>query len=51
MTDKELLETIHYSEDNPTRAAELFKKITKAKKELDEIYESVRYLVKNDYKL
>ena len=64
MTDKELLEEIHYNEKNPTRAAELFKKISrvkkelptkvekaKVKKELDEIYVSIKSLVQNQYEL
>lgn len=51
MTDKELLEEIHYSEKNPTRAAELFKKISRVKKELDEIYVSIKNLVQNQYEL
>ena len=51
MTDKELLEEIHYSETNPTRAAELFKKISKVKRELDEIYDTIKHLVQRQYEL
>ena len=51
MTDRELLEEIHYSETNPTRAAELFKKISKVKKELDEIYDTIKHLVQRQYEL
>ena len=51
MTDKELLEEIHYNEKNPTRAAELFKKVTRVKIELDEIYDSIKNLVQRQYEL
>ena len=51
MTDRELLEEIHYSETNPTRAAELFKKVTRVKNELDEIYDSIKGLVQKQYEL
>ena len=51
MTDKELLEEIHYSETNPTRAAELFKKVTRVKIEIDEIYDSIKHLVQRQYEL
>ena len=44
MTDRELLEEIHYSETNPTRAAELFKNISKVKKDLDGIYDTIKHL-------
>ena len=51
MTDRELLEEIHYSETNPTRAAELFKKVTIVKRELDGIYDSIKGLVQHQYEL
>ena len=51
MTDEELTRKIHYSETTPTRAAELFKKVTKVKIELDEIYDSIKNLVQRQYEL
>ena len=51
MTDEELTRKIHYSDENPTSAAELFKKVTRVKNELDEIYDSIKGLVQKQYEL
>ena len=51
MTDKDLLEEIHYSEKYPTRAADLYKKIAHIKKEIDEVHQTIRIFVMKQYKL